>query len=284
MSINQRVKILVDIRKYCVYKVSANYDLLQVFSWFLFRSVGVWQWREPSGELKSVAIINKDGDGPKKKFDGVLKMKKNFFVVALAAVIVGAGSQAALAAGPHDANCVGCHDIHYAKGNFIIGPKPNTSMDNPASNAKAGGIDALCLGCHNDTEGIIPIHLTSTHPTGVAPTYVKVPEKLLRDGKMSCVSCHNPHPSNSNHKYLIADTKKGSNMGVFCAVCHTEQADTAERTAANSIPLNFGPRAEARVMVSGGAKSEPAAKPAAAPAKPAAAAPAAAKPAAALKY
>jgi predicted CXXCH cytochrome family protein len=211
-------------------------------------------------------------------------MKGKFLSVALALTIIGVGSQVAQAAGPHDANCVSCHNVHYAKGNFIIGPQPNTGMENPVTKAKIGGVDALCLGCHNDAEGIMPIHLGSTHPTGVAPTYVKVPEKLLLDGKMSCISCHNPHPSNANYKYLVVDTKKGNSMGVFCAVCHGEQADGAERTSAGSAPLNFGPRAEARVMVTGSTKSEaPAAKPAAV-AKPAAAAPAVSKPAAAVKY
>lgn len=207
-------------------------------------------------------------------------MKRSLFVVALTAVLAGAGSQVALASGPHDANCVSCHNPHYAKGSYLIGVQPNSSMDNPSGNSKIGGIDTLCLGCHNEAEGIMPIHLATTHPTGVAPTYVKVPEKMLRDGKMSCVSCHNPHPSNSNYKYLVVDTKKGNDMGVFCAVCHTEQADTAERTSAGTAPLNLGPRADARVVISSVGKSETAPK-AAVAAKPAVAAVAAPKPAAA---
>ena len=217
-------------------------------------------------------------------------MKRSLFVVALTAVLAGAGSQAALAFGPHDANCVSCHNPHYAKGNYIIGVQPNSSMDNPAGTGKIGGIDTLCLGCHNEAEGILPIHLTTTHPTGVAPTYVKVPEKMLRDGKMSCVSCHNPHPSNGNYKYLVVDTKKGNDMGVFCAVCHTEQSDSAERNAAGAAPLNLGPHADARVMVVSSGKSESVAKPVAVAkpavaAKPAAApAVAVAKPTAAVKY
>lgn len=194
-------------------------------------------------------------------------MKGKFLSVVLAVTMIGGGSQAARAAGPHDANCVSCHNVHYAKGNFIIGPQPNTSMDNPAANAKVAGTDAICLGCHNDAEGIMPIHLGTTHPTGVAPIYVKVPEKLLREGKMSCVSCHNPHPSNANYKYLVTDTKKGSSMGVFCALCHGEQADGSERASAGSATLNLGPRAEARVAVSGAAKVAAGAKPAAATSK-----------------
>jgi len=220
-------------------------------------------------------------------------MNRSFLVAVLTALLAGAGSQVALASGPHDANCVSCHNPHYAKGSYIIGVQPNSNMDNPSANSKIGGIDTLCLGCHNESEGIMPIHLATTHPTGVAPTYVKVPEKMLRDGKMSCVSCHNPHPSNNNYKYLVVDTKKGNDMGVFCAVCHSEQADTAERNSAGSAPLNLGPRTDARVVISGTGKSESAPKPVAV-AKPAAAvapkaavaAPAVAtsKPAAAVKY
>jgi len=212
-------------------------------------------------------------------------MKSKFLSAALAMVIIGVASQSALAAGPHDANCVSCHNLHYAKGNFIIGPQPNTSVDNPAANAKVGGIDSLCLGCHNEAEGIMPIHLSTTHPTGVTPTYVKVPAKLLRDGKMSCVSCHNPHPSNSNYKYLVVDTKKGNNMGVFCAVCHVEQADGTERTSAGAVPMNLGPQVEARVVVSGSNNGEAASKPVAI-ARPAVTAKSAgtAKPSAAVKY
>ena len=211
-------------------------------------------------------------------------MKGKLLSAALLAISVGIGATSALAAGPHDSNCVSCHSVHYAKGNFIIGPQPNTNMENPATSAKTVGIDALCLGCHNDAEGIMPIHLSTTHPVGIAPTYVKVPEKLLRDGKLSCISCHNPHPSNPNHKYLVADTKKGNNMGVFCAVCHAEQADSSERTAAGSAALNFGPRVEARVAVVGSAKGESTAKPVASVKSTAAAPVAANKSATTVKY
>jgi len=177
-------------------------------------------------------------------------MKERSLPLWLAALLLVFWAQTALAAGPHDENCVSCHNVHYAKGDFIIGPQPNTGMDNPAANSKTSGIEALCLGCHNESEGILPIHLKTTHPTGVAPTYVKVPEQLLRDGKLSCVSCHNPHPSNTNYKYLIVDTKNGANMGNFCAVCHTEQAPAEVRKASQASAINSDPRVSPRVKVS----------------------------------
>jgi predicted CXXCH cytochrome family protein len=102
----------------------------------------------------------------------------------------------------------------------------------------ADSIDQLCLGCHNDEQGIMPVNLATTHPTGVKITYAKVPAQVLKDGKFSCVSCHNPHPSNSNYKYLIVDTADGKNMGTFCAKCHGAQSDPDAVTAAETAPIN----------------------------------------------
>ena len=174
---------------------------------------------------------------------------KGFFVGLVAALILGS-VQLAVAAGPHDENCVECHNVHYAKGSFITGTEPSTNMDNPASNAMAEGVDSLCLGCHNDDNDILPIHLSTTHPTGIAPTYVKVPGLLLSDGKFSCISCHNPHPSNGNYKYLVVDTQKGSEMGLFCAVCHQEQADQDVLATSITVKINAGPRVKPRVVIS----------------------------------
>ena len=190
-------------------------------------------------------------------------MKAKSLSFCLAALTLVFLAQVAMAAGPHDENCVSCHNVHYAKGDFIIGPQPNTTLDNPAAKAKTSGIEALCLGCHNEAEGIMPIHLTTTHPTGVAPTYVKVPEKLLREGKLSCVSCHNPHPANANYKYLIVDTQKGARIGVFCAVCHSEQAPAEVTKAAQASAITSDPGVSPRVPVSAlAAAAAPPAKPA----------------------
>ena len=43
-------------------------------------------------------------------------------------------------------------------------------------------------------------------------------------GRFECVSCHDPHPSNPNAKYLRVDTKSQS-MDAFCGVCHSAKAD-----------------------------------------------------------
>lgn len=137
-----------------------------------------------------------------------------------------------LAAGKHEGlNCVGCHGIHTAKGDIIFAVAPNTKALNPVTKQPYGGITALCLGCHESTErgglGILAVSATHSHPYGVKPNpkVAVVPDVFLRGGKLECVGCHDPHPSNLNYKYLRVDTSKGAKMENFCAMCHPAKAD-----------------------------------------------------------
>jgi len=151
-------------------------------------------------------------------------VKKVFCVSLVVAVLTLMATTFALAYGPHDNECIECHSIHKAQGNKIIGVKPLTTVNNPATGKVLTGNSTLCLGCHNDDEGIIPIDLKKTHPVGMAPIKVKVPaEALASDGTLICRSCHDPHPANPNYKYLIADTKGGKAMGEFCQICHPDK-------------------------------------------------------------
>lgn len=147
-------------------------------------------------------------------------------VITAAGLVVGLAAAPALAYGPHDPNCVECHSIHAAKGKAILAVAPNNAEKNPATGAGAAGDVALCLGCHNESEGIMPIALMSTHPVGMKPNKVSVPADLLKkDGTLGCMSCHDPHPANPNYKYLQGNVAKGSDVGKFCASCHPAQAD-----------------------------------------------------------
>jgi DmsE family decaheme c-type cytochrome len=56
------------------------------------------------------------------------------------------------------------------------------------------------------------------HRTQVAKTERAVAHMPVREGKMSCSSCHNPHGSISNVKAL----KSGSSVVESCTTCHTE--------------------------------------------------------------
>ncbi len=178
-------------------------------------------------------------------------MKKVLFVfclVAAACFMPGTAS----AEGPHDMDCMDCHTTHYAKADYAIGVEPKVDADNPARTRlqrTAEGIDASCLGCHNDDEGIMPVNLSTTHPTGVKPTYTPVPEELLWEGKFTCVSWHNPHPSNANYAHLIVDTADGANMGTFCSKCHPDQSDQATIDAALKAPITADPNVPPIVRV-----------------------------------
>lgn len=147
-----------------------------------------------------------------------------------------------LAFGPHDNNCKECHSLHKAKGKAIIGVEPNKKEKNPNTGGTSDDDISLCLGCHNDAEGIMPIMLSSTHPVGMKPGKVKVPGDMLRDnGALGCTSCHDPHPSNPNYKYLRSDANsgaitKGGDLGKFCGICHAEKVDMAKAKATSAAP------------------------------------------------
>jgi predicted CXXCH cytochrome family protein len=137
------------------------------------------------------------------------------------------------AAGAHDGlNCTGCHGIHDAKGEVIFAVEPNTKSINPRTQQPYTGVTALCLGCHETMEsggmGILPVSTAMSHPFGVKPNpkVATVPGVFLRDGNLECVGCHDPHPSNTNYKYLRVDTNGGGNMQVFCAMCHGSKSET----------------------------------------------------------
>jgi predicted CXXCH cytochrome family protein len=191
----------------------------------------------------------------------VLMLKK--LVLSASFVMLGAG--AAWAAGAHEGlQCTGCHNIHYAKGPIIFDVAPNTKAMPQGASMQTKSIAALCLGCHADADkggaGILPISAHTTHPFGsrVNAKVANVPGGLLRDGIMDCVSCHDPHPSNTNYKYLRVDTKAGKNMQEFCDVCHPAKVDKVNRDAIkifNSMDEVAGARS-VPVSELGGMKAE----------------------------
>ncbi len=79
------------------------------------------------------------------------------------------------------------------------------------------------------------INLHQTHPVGIVPDPNKV--VLPRDARgfygeeeeITCLSCHNHHPSNTNYKYLRWSSDNGKNMAVFCRKCHRKQSKKRKR-------------------------------------------------------
>src|SRR6185503_8900949 len=86
-------------------------------------------------------------------------------------------------------SCITCHSVH--------SPKSTEKQLVKATQTE------LCATCHR---------------TQVAKTERAVAHMPVREGKMSCTSCHNPHGSISNVKAL----KVGSSVAESCTSCHTE--------------------------------------------------------------
>src|SRR5262245_16416182 len=86
-------------------------------------------------------------------------------------------------------SCTTCHSVHYPK--------------STASQLVKNNETALCATCHR-------VQVTKTERA--------VAHMPVREGKMTCSSCHNPHGSISNVKAL----RTGSSIVESCTSCHTE--------------------------------------------------------------
>ncbi len=118
--------------------------------------------------------------------------------------------------GIHAANnvrCVDCHQVHpgvlkakeAGRNGFNTAPDAATNADYVSPETKVfvesrAQINANCLRCHRNVEAqmSMPYH----HP--------------LREGKMSCIDCHNPHggPNGMN--------LKTANVNELCLSCHAQ--------------------------------------------------------------
>ena len=86
-------------------------------------------------------------------------------------------------------SCTTCHSVHT--------PQSAQSQLNKPTETQ------VCAACHR-------LQVTKTERA--------VAHMPVREGKMSCSSCHNPHGSISNVKNL----KTGSSVAELCTSCHTE--------------------------------------------------------------
>jgi DmsE family decaheme c-type cytochrome len=85
-----------------------------------------------------------------------------------------------------------------------------------------------CTTCHSVHKPASPTHqlvkatetqlCATCHRKEVAKTERAVAHMPVREGKMGCSSCHNPHGSITNVKAL----KTGSSVSELCMTCHTE--------------------------------------------------------------
>ncbi|MHB1035049.1 MAG: cytochrome c3 family protein [Pirellulales bacterium] len=140
--------------------------------------------------------------------------------------------------------CTTCHSVHGAKGTKgLFAVEPNTKVINPTTKKPFEGVSAICLGCHSEPEqggmGMVPVSTAHSHPMGreFNPKAASVNVEFLRDGKLECVGCHDPHTSNPNWALLRVDTEQGKNMDVFCAMCHATKADPGSLEAIKKVQL-----------------------------------------------
>ena len=102
------------------------------------------------------------------------------------------GTHAGWEGSAHEARnltCTTCHSVHAPQ-----------SMQNQLVKATE---TQVCASCHR-------LQVTKTERA--------VAHMPVREGKMSCSSCHNPHGSITNVKNL----KAGSSVAELCTTCHTE--------------------------------------------------------------
>jgi DmsE family decaheme c-type cytochrome len=102
------------------------------------------------------------------------------------------GDHAAWEGSAHESrklSCTTCHSVHSPKSFTHQLVKPTQTQ--------------LCVTCHR---------------VQVVKTERAVAHMPVREGKMSCASCHNPHGSISNVKAL----RVGSSIGESCMSCHAE--------------------------------------------------------------
>ncbi len=153
----------------------------------------------------------------------------------LAALVACCAASTALAHGGHEQlGCAGCHAMHAGRGAALAAVAPNVKLPELRTGAPHGPLTAMCLGCHADAKdggrGIAPVSQHMQHPFSrerTDPRIARVPPELLRGERFECVSCHDPHPSNPNYRYLRLATRGSPTVSELCAVCHARKAGAA---------------------------------------------------------
>jgi DmsE family decaheme c-type cytochrome len=94
----------------------------------------------------------------------------------------------------HDVSCAACHQVHAIEDPvFTRDVRPETFVKRDQSQA--------CFSCHPDVRA--QTHRMSTHP--------------IREGRVACSDCHNPHGSTTDH--LLAQ----ETLNETCYECHAEK-------------------------------------------------------------
>jgi predicted CXXCH cytochrome family protein len=166
-------------------------------------------------------------------------MKKSLHLLILVVLLTPA---IALAGEGHE-ECSLCHGAHTAVGPGLLTEKPNTTTTNPATGKPLERMEQICMACHAaepDGLGYRPVKMGSTHPCGMKPKKVILPDSAKgfkgQEEELTCMGCHDPHPSNTNYMYLRGPKVSAGNTQAFCIWCHPVQAGSASTPKASSAP------------------------------------------------
>ncbi len=90
--------------------------------------------------------------------------------------------------------CSACHDPHSTSNKWVL----------------VKSSEEVCMGCHNPNKSM----KWHSHPYNVKPKQ-KVNVELNENGNLECISCHNPHATDSDHLLRITEE-------FTCIGCHTD--------------------------------------------------------------
>ena len=146
-----------------------------------------------------------------------------------------------LAFGPHGKlECAACHAVHPLKNGIRLAAALHERVAGRAAGYVFAGVRGSCMECHKAGDktklGIGSVCAIHENHTGIKIfPGIRVPLSLLQEGKIGCGSCHDPHRTNSNYKYLIIKTKNGKKIRDLCAICHGKKTKKTKINADQQI-------------------------------------------------
>lgn len=153
------------------------------------------------------------------------------FLIPVVAVLLSAQLVSSWNGGPHDelnnpAKCVDCHEVQPEEMPAKVYMFKNLPIRDNVTEA--------CTSCHEQEY--------RSHPTDIEAGFEVPPDLPLKDGKITCYTCHYPHGDyESNTQYLSTSAlsrlgslfsgkskhktsflRKTNSKGQLCLTCHTK--------------------------------------------------------------
>ena len=146
--------------------------------------------------------------------------------------------------GPHDLQignnkdfCSVCHVPHSAKNSILLSLLPDGPIQTRSPDEVVDSVSLFCLACHSDggpvsdmiaPKSLLGLSLVDDHPVGLiyeriayankeyVPAYHLPSNVPLRNGKLSCATCHDPHAKTEGPMLRLP-------VSTLCTSCHLTQ-------------------------------------------------------------